>query len=212
MTRGSYCAASLMSQLRDQIIANLDLFFGSVLILEPSYIPIIFFAFSFRNQTNGAEGSGNIKSINQVSDFRHFFSLLLFYVNIQRHKNSKPSGRQKITRARNFPHCPETFHSVRKLYRLAGNIFNCPETLQTVRKLSRLSGNFPHPPENFQSVWKLSRLSKNFPDSVETFQTLLKLSRLSEHFSDCPETVRKLSKLSYILSDCLETFQTYAMF
>ena len=93
----------------------------------------------------------------------------------------------------------ETYQTVRKLSRLFGNFPDCPETLQTVRKIFTLSEKFINYLERFQNVRKLSRLFGNFPDCLESFQTVQKLSILSINFPDCPETfqtVRKITRLS----------------
>jgi len=132
-----------------------------------------------------------------------------------------PDCPETFQTVRKLPVCPETFQTVRTLSRLFGNFPDCPITsrlsdnFQTVGKLSRLSGNFPDCPETFQALRKLSILSGNFLHSPETFQSVWKLSRLSKNFQDRLETFQtlwKLSKLSYIFPDSLETFQTCAMF
>ena len=99
------------------------------------------------------------------------------------------------THGRNFWHCLETFHTIRKLSRLLGNF-------EALWKLSTLSRNFPDWLETFKTYWKLSRLSGNFPDSPERFKTDRKHSGLSGNIPDYLETLQTVSKPS----DCKGSF------
>ena len=88
------------------------------------------------------------------------------------------------TKSGNFPKCPQTFNSVRKLSKVFINF-------QSFWKLSRVFKNFAECPQTFQSIWKLSRGS-------ETFHSAQKLSRVSNFFFKCLEIFQGVQKLSRV--------------
>ena len=92
------------------------------------------------------------------------------------------------TKSGNFPECPQTFKSVRKLSKLFLNS-------QIYWKLSRVfnnfavSTNFPECMETFLRVQKHYIVPRNFTECAKKFQR-------SGNFKGCPKTFQGAQKLS----------------